>query len=361
MSTIPPLPPGPALPSPAAALRTLGEHALRLQESLCQPAWISTFDISARLFSDDPLSSLEDLLAELTRPAAQDAGDRPGRLVRQAAVPGSWDSASPEVRRGWISSPERARSEPSNQEYAPDESLPATPPRRNDTPPDGDSRLPYSTGPSSEPISIAAGVHASPPVDRGPRPSTGATAGNASRSASVQPVQQAAPPSGKGPTRLSQAAPFRQSNFQQAELAQPPAAGPGSHPLERTTVPGSASEANSLPPAPVRLATDPRRLLSVLNANLGEREQDETGFEPQRRDIELEDTSASIPKAASRRASSKEIPGPPGPDLDAFQWNREQLDDAVVVQLQRLAEEQFQRWLEDLELAYMRTYGVPGN
>jgi hypothetical protein len=116
-----------------------------------------------------------------------------------------------------------------------------------------------------------------------------------------------------------------------------------------------------------RLVSDPTRLAAVLQANLHAREQPA---------LEQAAPSAPVPampdKYSGTIAVSGDVsftpPAAPGSLRPALASQEEEMLGVLTpgiepldsAQLQRMVDEQFTRWLEDIELAYLRTYGTSG-
>lgn len=353
----------PRTPSPldGALLVDRGRRLLGLYQSLCHPDWLELIAPQATTALDDPMQNLERLLARFTTAAweAQQEGqttgedEQPGPNRDSLPLPVSREAGQPATLRA----PTFRRGE-----SFPKTTYPATPPPHVTA-----SLQPPLRAAPSLPLDWAtsqAGYDLPQQVEAGNRPIRRSFVSSEEESGFDQPGEATAhdrPDTsliGIAPDAIAAATlhPFPQ--IPGNPVPPPSPSGQGEVGQAASTTPRHNSS-----PGVVRLVTAPGGLSSLLQASLRpEVAPDETSLGRLNEPSTNQSSRTSLaqypfnPLSKSVESSVASRPHGLEPPLDSF-FPPGDLD---VAQLERLVDEQFIHWLEQLELAYLRTYGTSG-
>ncbi len=333
-----------AFPNP---LEGLGYKLLQIEHSLCRPAWLDTLVPEHWPVLADPLESLDGMLRRLADSVWEEV--QAGAQAGQA-----------EALYTGLAGEERLfpfRSHPTTVEF------------------DQQTTRVVKRDPTGSPVSVTP-----PPVGR-TRGQTVQIQPSDSSSAQTevsgsQPVNPNRPVVRQRPASLGRAVVHTGLPRRPLDL---PAARPESSatdddknlrslPVSTPVVPPNpvVEKAGEKEPATAftgaRLVSDPSRLAAVLQANLHPRERSVTG--------------APLPAAPDHDSGIAAVPGnvsftppvAPGSPQSAVPGHEGEISDVLTpvvepldaARLEQMVEEQFTRWLEDIELAYLRTYGTSG-
>jgi hypothetical protein len=338
----------PAAGAPPFPLDQLGETLLHLYESLCRPPWLETLLPDRWRVLADPVERLNEALSPLA--AAAWAETPAGAFQGQAE---EWPTGSagvsvppafPRQVQGYIDKPVSAASP------VPSEAIPAREPvqgQPTSTRPPTVSRVVRPQTVGWQPA-IRLGLAGRPP---------------GARTASVTPARASESFLQPGISGSSAALPVNPPDYGAENEARSLPAQPVQSPLSLPLAPARGGDPQAAFTG-ARLATDPARLAVVLQANLHARDKT----------MPASLASAGLEAGAKTTTGPSEQPFTLQPSLSAPQPqpvhprdDENRLDGRTsvpepldVARLEQIVGEQFDRWLEEVEFAYLRTYGTSG-
>ncbi len=349
------------LPDPTAALQRMGGRMLRLQVSLFQPAWLTAWDNSSNLATElfnDPLQHLQEELASQVRQVNRSAS----AIQETAPLRSAASLSSTNYLVGLV---DRPRSGSSDSGLS-DQPLPGQvkrllfdPTRQRQLQPgkapgtlNPEMFLAADTSWQAEANGLVDSSSKLPVrrLDTSPAVSLGSVT---ARDGFITPV-----PANPAAQRLSVSGKTGQPQKAVTITAERWPEGstllPGSRPApdaRESAAEDSAAVANESTRI-THLSTDPARLVAVLNRHLTPQTPENMDLPPRwAQENSPEVSSPRSAPAASNTNQPQSLHDSHSPDFE---------EEPLEAQVERLAGEQLARWMEDLELAYLRMYGASG-